>query len=415
VSSDLPAGKERAEEGSGQIDGKTARDREAYDAGFIDSRAKREFYVFGFACFLVSFVYSHSALFAVVFAREGHDLHAIGLLLSLFAIPVIFMSFFSGVIAARLGVLEASRISIVFVLAGFSSLYFTSGAFWPALVSRFLQGIGQGLFLGCAMTYAQSRLSPRRFVYLLGVFSSMLPLAQAFGPPFGAFVLNTYGPRAIFIVGAIPACFGLLLTFGLRPLPRAKSTAGLELGAHLRRDRIGPLAAIFINGTIFGFTGAYLAATLEAKALPIAAFFIASTTAMFASRFLAMRRLSLLDWRILVSAGILLQSLSFILIALAGQSWLIVITGVMFGTGYSVVYPILSARMSEGVAANERAGPQGLLNTVFNLGLFAMPYPETLIIAHLGYSGTLIILAIIGIATAAVLFGLALRDRSTGR
>jgi predicted MFS family arabinose efflux permease len=79
--------------------------------------------------------------------------------------------------------------------------------------------------------------------------------------------------------------------------------------------------------------------------------------------------------------------------------------GILFGTGYSLVYPLLSAWMSEGLEPSRRAGPQALLNTSFNLGLFATPYPETILIAHFGYDATLYALAGLGFATAAFLIG----------
>lgn len=395
-------------------DSASEADRRAYAEGFVDARAKPEFIRFGMAVFLVSFLYSHAALLAVVFAHEGHDLHAIGLLLSLFAFPVLLMSFLIGAIAGRVGVVVTTRLAICLLAIGFASLYFTVDNFYAALASRMVQGLGQGLFLGSIMSYAQSRLSPRQFVYLLGIFSSMAPMAQAFAPPFGALVLGSLGPRPMFIIATIPALVGLALTFTVRSLPPATNTEGLDFGKALRRDRIAPLGAAFVNGTMFGFVMSYLSTVLEAKALPLAAFFIASTAAMFASRVLAMRRMEAVDRHLLVGAGFVLQAASFAGIALAAGSWLVVLAGMLFGMGYSVVYPLLSAWMSEGLAPNERVGPQGLLNTVFGLGLFAMPYPQTYLIAAMGYNATLLSLAGLAIVCAVALAAVALRRPQTG-
>ena len=60
-------------------------DAAAAAAGFIDARARREYVQLALGAFLISFMYSHAALLAVVFAREGFDLHATGLLLSSYA------------------------------------------------------------------------------------------------------------------------------------------------------------------------------------------------------------------------------------------------------------------------------------------------------------------------------------------
>jgi MFS family permease len=394
--------------------GQSNADRIAYAEGFVDARAKSEFWRFGAAVFLVSFLYSHGALFAVVFTREGFDLHSVGLLLSLYVFPVLLTSFTIGWVAGQIGVLATTRTAICCVIVGFATLYFTVDSFYGALASRMIQGLGQGLFLGSILTYAQSLLSPRRFVYLLGVFSTMAPLSQAFAPPFGAVILNSLGPKPMFLIATVPALAGLALTFTVRTLPRAGKPRGLAFGRALRRDRIAPLTAGFVNGTMFGFVMAYLAAVLEAKALPIGAFFIASTAAMLAGRLLAMRRMEAIDRHLLVGGGFVLEAIAFTAIALAGGSWLIIVAGVLFGMGYSVIYPILSAWMSDGLEPNERVGPQGLLNSIFCLGMFAMPFPQTYLIEAIGYNATLICLAGMAIICAAALTVAALRHPQAG-
>ena len=381
-------------------------DSAAKDAGFIDAQARREYLQMGAAAFLVSFMYSHAALLAVVFAREGFDLHATGLLLSLYAFPVIVFTFLSGAVAARIGVLNAARLAIALMVVGFFSLRYTAADFWPALASRLVQGAGQGLLLSAFVTYGQSRLNERRFIYLIGLFSSCFAVAQAFAPPFGAVILNAFGARAMFLEGAIPGCAALALTFGLRAIPRPRRRRGMSFAGALSHSRIPALAAVFVNGTMFGFTAAYLAALLQAKALPIGAFFFASTTTLFAARFLAMGALQALDRRVLVSIGFVSQGAGFVLLGLAGQSWLIVVSGILFGVGYSVVYPVLSGWMSEGVEPAERAGPQALLNTAFNIGIFLMPYPQALLIGAVGYGGTALILAALALSAAAAMFAL---------
>jgi MFS family permease len=390
-------------------------DRLAYAEGFVDSRARSEFWRFGAAVFLVSFLYSHGTLFVVVFTREGFDLHSIGLLLSLFAFPVLLMSFLIGMIAGRIGVLQTMRLATALIIIGFASLYFTVDSFYGALASRMIQGLGQGLFLGSILTYAQSLLSPRRFVYLLGVFSTMAPLSQAFGPPFGAATLNAFGARTMFLIAVVPALIGFALTFTVRVLPVTAKPRGLAFGHALRRDRVAPLAAGFVNGTMFGFIMSYLAAVLEAKALPIGAFFLASTAAMLAGRLLAMRRMEAVDRHFLVAGGFVLEALAFTSIALAGGSWFVIAAGILFGMGYSVIYPILSAWMSDGLVPAERVGPQGLLNAIFGLGMFAMPFPQTYLIAAIGYNWSLVCHAVLAVVCAAALGLVALRHPQSGR
>jgi len=372
--------------------------------GFIDERARGEYIRLGAGCFLVAVTNAHSALLAIVFARSGYDLHDIGLLLSVFALPVVLSALVSGAVADRLGALQTVRLAMVLLTIGFFSFEVTRESFAAATASRVVQGVGQGLFLGSSLTYTQGRLSPARFVYLLGIFSSLMVVSQALGPPLGAYVLGTFGERAMFAVAAIPGVVGLALTFGLRPLAKPPLSPGLNLFSVWRPHFPEPIWAVFVSGAMSGFTLAYLAAALEARTIPIACFFVASTASLFASRFFALRYVEEIDRRVLIASGLTLMSLGFVGIALAHAVWWPVIGGgILFGTGYSLVYPLLSAWMSEGLDPSRRAGPQALLNTSFNLGLFATPYPETILIARFGYDATLYVLAGFGFATALLL------------
>lgn len=373
-------------------------------SGFIDRRAKGEYLRLSVGCFLVSFTTAHTSLLAIVFARDGYDLHAVGLLLSLVAIPIIGMALLSGEVMARLGALATLRLAMTLALVGFGSLLMTRSSFGAALASRLIQGVGQGLFLAAAYTYAQSRLDPTRFLFLLGIFSAAMPLAQGIAPPIGGFVLERWGEPAFFLVALAPGVAGLLMTFGPRPLPPPERKGGLAIASALRPGVWEPLLCGWMNGTMMGFCGAYLAAALVARNIPLTAFFTASLTTMFATRLLALRGIEAVNRRLLVGSGLGLMALGLSAVAVSGTIvWPVIAGGVSFGFGYSLTYPVISAWISSGQDARDRAGSQALLNAAFSFGLFAMPLPETWLIAWLGYEGTLLVLAAAGLATTGIL------------
>lgn len=377
---------------------------EASADGFVDRRARAEYLRLSLACFLISFTNAHTTLLAIVFSRDGYDLHAIGLLLSLIAIPIIGFSLISGEVMARLGALGTMRLAMALMLLGFGSLLLTRTAFGPALLSRFVQGAGQGIFLAAAYTYVQSRLDPSRFLFLLGVFSATMPVSQGVAPPFGGFVMERWGENAMFAFATLPGIAAIGLTFGLRPLPPPVRTGGLQLAAGFRPGVWEPLLAVLANGTLFGFCTAYLAAALVARGIPLAAFFTATLFTMFASRLLALRSIEAVNRRVLVACGLALMSAGLLGVALVGTSVpLVVVGGVAFGFGYSLTYPVISAWISEGLDARDRAGSQALLNAFFNIGLFAMPLPESWLVATAGYDGAMVAVAGFGFTTAAFL------------
>ena len=187
---------------------------------------------------------------------------------------------------------------------------------------------------------------------------------------------------------------GLIATFGLRPLPQPPKKDGLAIASALRPGVWEPLLAVLMNGTMMGFCGAYLAAALVARGIPLAAFFTASLATMFASRLFALRGIEQANRRLLVGSGLALMAVGLTAVAISGATiWPVVAGGILFGFGYSLTYPVISAWISEGQDARDRAGSQALLNAAFNFGLFAMPLPETWLVAAAGYEGALLVLA----------------------
>ena len=374
----------------------------AREAGFLDVRARREFIIACFAGLLYSVTQNYSALLAVVFAASGHDLPAIGLLLSLFAIPVLFGTLASSAIVARIGVLPAIRCAAFCTAAGIGSLAVTRSDFSLALGSRLVQGFGAGLLLPPLMTYVQSRLNRARFIYLVTAFSAVIPLAAAISPPIGEWTFEHYGARVLFNEAAVPALLCCALTFLLRPMARHKYS-GLGLSAGLRRRFIVPVVAVVTGGALYGFIISYLAAALLARGIALGVFFIPSTLAMLASRFGAMRRLQVLHPGSLVAGGLVVSAIGLGLAAIATAAPVAALAGVALGAGNSVMFPVVAAWMSEGLAPGERAGPQAIAATGFYFGTYAMPYPETFMVAAWGYAGAETALALLACAVALLL------------
>lgn len=370
---------------------------------FVDPRARVEYILFGVATFLIFFMNAQAALLSTAFQQNGLKLPEIGILLSLYGVPVVIVTLFTGKIATWLGSLGSARWGTAIMALGFMSLAVTADSFWPALASRLTWGIGYGLMFAPLFTYAQSRITGPRFIYLLGLFSSMAPLAQAGGPPFAEFVLDHGGAKLMFVLGAIPALIGLGLLFLMRPLAKPPAAGGLALGEALTPNRRIPLVAIFVSGSLFGFLASYMTPFLHAKDVSIAWYFVAMTIGIFSTRFVGLGFFQRLDPRLVVSVGMSVMALAYILLVRVQHPFAVAACGILFGSGYSVVYPVLSAWISEGLNPSERAGPQALFNAVFNVGLLWMPLPITGLIALFGYAGALQALALLSLAMAAFL------------
>ena len=379
--------------------------------GFVDGGARREYLQIGLATFLIYFMNAHSTMLSVVLRANGLPLHDVGLLLSIFGVPVVIVTFLSGRVMAELGALAAARLGMTIMAVGFVSFAFTADSFWPALLSRIVQGAGYGLVLAPVMTYAQGRLTQERFVYLLALFSTTAPLAQAFGPSWAELLFTRYGAAAMFLWSGVPAIAALAATIGLRPLARPAVRQGMGFDAALVKQRWLPLMTIFVSGSLFGYLAAYMAPTLIEKGLSVGWFFTASTAALFATRFIGFRVIERADRRFVIACGMLIMGLGFATVASVDARLAVAVGGALFGCGYSVVYPLVSAWMSAGIGPSERSGPQALFNAIFSIGLFGMPYPITMVIAACGYSAALLALALLGLGMAGVLLSNLVRTR----
>jgi predicted MFS family arabinose efflux permease len=374
--------------------------------GFIDSRAKGEYLRLSLLTFCIFFLNAHASMLAIIFTRHGLALPQIGLLLSLYGVPVVLFTFLTGTAAARFGSLGTARIGIFLMIAGFLSLAVTSWSFWPALGSRLTWGMGYGLMFSSIVTYAQSRLSSARFIYLFGIFSSMAPIGHALAPPWVEFLLQFNNDAMVFVIGALPAIIALALTFTLRPLAKPSRAGGLlNFGVAFDRSRLLPMVAVMVAGCMFGFLSSYMAPALHEKGVAVAWFFVATVFSMLSTRFLGMSHFEKLDPRLVVASGLSVMALAYFTLCLTQNMIVVAGCGLFFGGGYSVVYPVLSAWISGKLPPSERAGPQAAFNAVFHIGLLWMPLPVTFIIATLGYDGAIASLGLIGLVTALLLFG----------
>lgn len=375
----------------------------AHGSSFVDARARIEFIVAALSTFLASLVGAMVAILAVVFQREGYDLPSIGILLSLYAVPVLVLTVLSGAIIDRIGALSAFRWSIILSTLGLASLAFTKDQFLLASLSRVVQGIGFGLFMPAIMTYAQSRLDPRNFMSMVVGFLSVVPLSYGLSPPLAQWVLSEWGSGTMFAFAAGLGTASLVLTFGWRPLARPAETRGLAMSRGFRRRFILPLVCLFMTGSSWGFTGSFAIADLELRGLSAAWFYAPMGLTMVVARLGAGATLRRLQPPLLVALGAFLVAAGLAAFGLAPNVAVIVAAAIAMGIGGSVVYPIVSAMLGQGLPASERAGTQALATAIFYIGIYAMPFPISVIIGAWGYLACQLMIAIPGMLAAVAL------------
>ncbi|MCC2097594.1 MAG: MFS transporter [Hyphomicrobiales bacterium] len=380
-------------------------------SGFIDRLARREYLLICLAGFLFSVSHNYSALLAIVFERSGHSLQATGLLLSLFSITAISGSLASSAVCARLGVMRAIRWAIFLTCISMASFALTRETFVLALLSRLVQGVGVGLLVPVALVYVQSRITRANFVVLITGFSAGIPLASAIAPPLGEWTLKHYGETALFIEAAFPAALGVLATIGLRDAQRPANTGGLNLQGGFAPHLWLPYIVVLAGGGLYGYSVNYLAASMQERAILLGAFFIPSSISLVLMRLGAIWIMRQLNPRTLVTLSLLTYGIGFAFIAAASGYAAMIIGGVFFGIGNSIMFPVVAAWVGENVPPERRAAPQAVNNASFYFGMYALPFPQAYLIGHFGYIATEWAWAAVAFALTAVMLVVLARYR----
>lgn len=371
--------------------------------GFIDTRARAEFARLAVFIFLMSFTNQQAVLLAVVWEEAGFSHGDIGLLLSIYGIPLVLMSLFSGTVANRIGLLPTVRIGGALICLGLGSLSLTYDNFLGSLASRLVQGVGMALFHAPIMTYGSTRLTNERFVQLFGLLSAMAPLPYAFGPIFAETLYHAYGARGLFLVGALPGLLVLPLAWTVRPGEKAQGdTGGLSKLLHSRRVVL-PLISAVGYGSMFGFIAAYMAPIAVERGLTVGYFFSAFTASLFLSRLGLLGLIENVDRRLVVAGGALTLSTGLALAAFATNGWMTAASGFVFGLGHSVGFPVISAWLCDDTPPEKRAVPMALFNATFFAAINFIALPASVAIGALGYGPALLATSTLGVALSIIL------------
>ncbi len=363
---------------------------------FGDRKALVQFSLLSLATFSAFFTLSLSAVLAIVMKSHGLPWHEIGIVLSVSPAVTILFTLMGGGLAGRLGNLRSLQLGIGMLLVSNLSFHFTLTYAPAATLSRVIQGAAVGIFMAPAMAFARSKLTEDRLVYFFGIYSSMISLPYAFGPPAAEAYLNSFGSDWFFIVGAIPAAFGLLLSFALRGdhsynRSSAASLSLLETAVlpGLRR----PLIAVLVVGALYGLVTSYMAPILEEKKVPIGYFFTTFTVVVFTCRFVLIGFLKGLSHLYVLIFAVVAMATAYATLGATESAVAVTTAGVLFGMGFALAYPMLSIWVTEQFSDDQRTKPLAVFNTVFSVGIVVAPCLGSYVIAAHGGASVLYVLS----------------------
>lgn len=349
----------------------------------------------------------------------------VGLLITAYTLPGIFITPFVGIVADRLG---RRRVMVPLLLTfGFSGAgiaFVTS--FTDVLILRFVQGIGASALVTLSVTLIGDTYEGGRRDAVMGVNSSSIGTGAAFYPLLGGALaaIRWSVPFLFFGIAILVAVVALVVL----DEPTSDWSMGLReyLGRLQAVSRLPSALAIFVAIFLMFFTfyGAVLTALplllsdefgLTATGIGPILSMVAIASATVASQF---GRIS--SWRSapeLVSFGIVASGTSLLLVWLAPSPIFVAMSLLLFGGGFGVVMPSIDTTAVSLVSDELRAGMMGMRTSLLRLGQTLGPIAftfaaETFFVSTVaGYRLLLVVMGVtvIGLGLGAALF---LRTRS---
>lgn len=292
------------------------------------------------------------------------------------------------------------------------------GSQLPYLLARVFQGMGIAVAVPSALSLVPRLVGPERRGVGLSVVNSAHNLTLVVLPPLSIAVLDAGSLHA---VGAMTVAFvgaGLLLAARL-PLRAAVEATGGPAGVAARRMGIAfrrawatPLATIFCYLVHWGVVIGYLPVRAELAGADIGLYFAADGIAVVAMRVPTGWLTDRVSSRALILAGLVLTAAALALLFLPPTTSLLVVSGLLSGTGGALVTTPVLVELSRRSADADRGSAFSLWSGGVALALTAGSIGAAPLVAVAGFEAALAAgSALVGVAAVIALRDPTLRER----
>ena len=350
-------------------------------SAFANNSSRRLFSLLCLVTFFGSLSLSTLIFLSTLLNGQGYSQHTIGSVLSAPLIPTLIALFSAGAILQRISCIRLMIISQALMILGFVGIEYALSSGLLTTIFRGLIGFGSGFYFSASMIYARSLLSGPKTIYFFGIYASMFPLPNAFGPIASQWYFQNHGSDGFFLYMALPGLLALLglifLSIFFKEFDRSTKTATVHLRSYyqiLCAKQFHALGlGIFSIGVMWGFVTGYIALYLSQHNFSVGLFFLPMSIALFGSRFGLLGLLSRFSRPILITSSFGLMACAFAFVLSPNSPISIIVAGVCFGVGYSLGFPILSVWASDSFDIDQRPIALSAFNASFYCGIFGVP------------------------------------------
>jgi MFS family permease len=284
------------------------------------------------------------------------------------------------------------------LLFGLGSVGYLCASFWILFLMRIVQGFGSALIYTAAVTYV-ARTSPQtRLGQSLSYYYVAFNIAFALTPALGMFLINAYSFGLLFVVCAGLSAFSLFVTTKLGqgqvdPAPAAE----VEKAPLLSREAIPTAVVALISGMNWGALTAFfpLYALSHGVANP-GLFFTAFAITVVSGRALGARILDRHSREKVILPCLITSILAMIILLFSKSLPLFILTAVVWGMGYALLFPTLAAYTLDRTGSS-RGPAMGTFSAFDELGTSLGSIISGIILRFSGYPTMFLSLALFGV------------------
>ena len=379
-----------------------------------ENKNKRKIYldtnlqiIFGITLAYIMGVASITPAFPKMVKELNISAKDVGLLISIFSLPGILLTPFSGVVADR----RWGRKKIIFpslMLFGIAGgLCFFIRDFKLLLILRLIQGIGAAPLGSLTVTIIGDLYSGKELVAAMGYNSSIRSIGSASYPAIGG-ALAMIGWHYPFILPVIAVPIGFFVLSALK-IPEPENE--LHIREHLNivwkklRSRrivgllvIGIIIFVMLFGSYMTCFPLLLGNSFGSSSLIIGLFMAGlSLIAAFTSSQLG-KIVRFFSRKAVLKASFILYTLALLIIPFISKLWLFFIPVIIFGIAHGMSIPVIQALLAEAAPLKYRATFMSVSGMTFRVGQTLGPFLMGLVIGVWGIGGAFFAGAALSIA-----------------
>jgi MFS family permease len=299
------------------------------------------------------------------------DAGNVGYIIGSLSLTAVLVRPFSGYLLDTVG----RKKVLCIALAGFTlamGAYSFVASLTMLFALRILHGVVWGFTTTSTGTVATDLIPPPRRGEGMGYYGLSNTLAMAVGPALGLYILGNLGFDGLFTSSFVIAIISLLCVFGITYQDQTVVTKNEKLTIHdLFEPRVFSLAAVlFFTSFVYGGIVSFI--TLYGKQIGVenaGIYFIAYAITLLLTRPYAGKIFDKGGPLFLMAFGFVAMAQSFVVLFLARDATLLILSALLMGVGFSIIQPVAMAMAINRVEPFRRGAANGTIFTAFDLGI----------------------------------------------